>query len=496
MPFEGPQLDAFEADGKVDVIGYGGAGGGGKTELALGIALHKHRKTVFYRRTIPQLEGVEDRSREIYKRFGKYNSQTKRWPLRTTHDVTGRRLAKPISRSVRFRSMQYLDDREKARGNPADLYVFDEAQNFLWGQISFVTAWNRTNVKGQHCTVLLTFNPPATPEGLWLLDYFAPWIKKDHPKPAKPGEVRWFVTTPEGKDEEVPGPEPIPVEGRAPLQPKSRTFFPARVHDNPVYRDSGYLATLDALPEPLRSQMRDGDMEAGLKDDAWQVIPTSWIRAAMKRWRDAGGEEGWPKDGKGVKLPITGLGGDPSSGGDDDTVFSPRVNDWFAKLRVHPGKTVPDGNAAAGFLVLAMDNAVGVRPNVDSIGIGQGLITACNALGIKINGINSGAGSYGRAKASGLSFANLRAEMFWRLREALDPENSDGRVLYLPDDPMLLQELATPRWSLTTQGILIEPKDEVQKRLSPTRSPDRADALLLAHYTAPVAGYGPGIGRR
>lgn len=495
MPFSGPQVDAFLALKTVDVVGYGGAGGGGKTDLALGAAYHHFRKVVLYRRTIPQLAGVEDRARDIFRRAGKYNSQAKKWTLTRRYSVTGKRLPKTVACSIQFASMQYLEDREKARGNARDLMVFDEAQNFLWGQVSFVTAWNRSSIPGQHCAVLLTFNPPATPEGLWLLDYFAPWVKKDHPNPAAPGEVRWFITTPDGKDQEVPDSNPVEMEGRT-LTPKSRTFFPARVNDNPVYRDSGYLATLDALPEPLRSQMRDGDMEAGLRDDAWQVIPTSWIRAAMKRWREAGGAAGWPTDDKGNRLPITGLGGDPSSGGEDDTVFSPRVSDWFAQLLVHPGRDVPDGNAAAGFMVSAMGEAKGIRPNVDSIGIGQGLVTACNALGIKINGINSGSASYGRARGSDLPFANLRAEMWWRLRESLDPENKEGRVLYLPDDPKLLQELATPRWFLSSQGIQLEPKEEIIKRLSPTRSPDRADALVLAHYAAPVAGYGPGTGRR
>lgn len=494
MPFGGPQVEAFLALKTVDVVGYGGAGGGGKTDLALGAAFHLFRKAILYRRTIPQLAGVEDRSREIYRRVGKYNSQAKKWTLTRRHSITGKKLPRPVACSVQFASMQYLEDREKARGNARDLMVFDEAQNFLWGQVSFVTAWNRTSIPGQHCAVLLTFNPPATPEGLWLLDYFAPWVKKDHPSPAAPGEVRWFITTPEGKDEEVPDSSPV-VMGDRTLTPKSRTFFPARVNDNPVYRDSGYLATLDALPEPLRSQMRDGDMEAGLKDDAWQVIPTSWIRAAQKRWREAGGAKGWPTDDKGQRLPLTGLGGDISAGGDDETVFAGRVGDWFAPMQVHRGSDVPDGNAAAALMLKARGDA-NVRPNLDVIGIGQGIVTALNAHEVKFSGINSGSASYGRAKASDLAFANLRAEMWWRLREALDPENKDGRVLYLPDDTMLLQELATPRWFLSSQGIQLEPKDEIIKRLSPTRSPDRADALVLAHYTAPVAGYGPGLGRR
>ena len=30
----------------------------------------------------------------------------------------------------------------------------------------------------------LTFNPPTTAEGRWVIDFFAPWIKKGYPNPA------------------------------------------------------------------------------------------------------------------------------------------------------------------------------------------------------------------------------------------------------------------------------------------------------------------------
>ena len=35
------------------------------------------------------------------------------------------------------------------------------------------------------------------------------------------------------------------------------------------------MATLQSLPEPLRSQMLYGDFNAGTEDDSMQVIPTA-----------------------------------------------------------------------------------------------------------------------------------------------------------------------------------------------------------------------------
>ena len=121
--------------------------------------------------------------------------------------------------------------------------------------------------------------------------------------PGGAGELRWFVmltdTQSNSYDLEVAGPEPGVQRGRPfvtdfdpagvnPLEiptPKSRTFIPSRVSDNLYLMGTGYMATLQALPEPLRSQMLYGDFNAGIEDDPWQVIPTAWVEAAMKRWR-------------------------------------------------------------------------------------------------------------------------------------------------------------------------------------------------------------------
>jgi hypothetical protein len=67
-----------------------------------------------------------------------------------------------------------------------------------------------------------------------------------------------------------------------------------------------------------------------------------------------------------------------------------------------------------------------------------------------------------------LHFVNLRAYAYWSLRDLLDPEQ--GQNLALPPDQELLSDLTAPRWSLTTQGIKIEAKEDIAERLG--RSPD------------------------
>jgi len=48
----------------------------------------------------------------------------------------------------------------------------------------------------------------------------------------------------------------------------------------------------------------------------------------------------------------------------------------------------------------------------------------------------------------------------------------------------LLSDLTAPRWTMTMQGIKVEPKEDIVKRLG--RSPDCADAVVLAILRPPV----------
>ena len=62
------------------------------------------------------------------------------------------------------------------------------------------------------------------------------------------------------------------------------------------------------------------------------------------------------------------------------------------------------------------------------------------------------------------------------MREALDPSNE--RKLALPPDRELLAELCAPRWVPQTNGVKVEGKEDIKKRLG--RSIDKADAVVLA----------------
>lgn len=475
-PLPGPQTLAYES--QADIIGFGGAAGGGKTDLACGKALTQHRKVMMLRREGTQLTGITDRFTELLGNDNGFNSTKGIW--RTT-----RRDGVPLQ--LEFGSTPHLGDETKYQGRPHDLLVFDEASNFLEHHVRFLLGWLRSTIPGQKCQALLTFNPPTSADGRWIIEFFAPWLDpKFAGKKAQPGEIRYAAMLPDAsgkvRDVWVDGPEPfVMVDGRRVydfdpaafkpqdiITPKGRTFIPSRISDNPYLASTGYMSTLQALPEPLRSQMLYGDFQAGIKDDPWQVIPTEWVRIAQERWKRPDRLE-----------PMDSMGIDVARGGDDDTTIARRHGYWYDELVVEPGSATPDGPRVAG---LAIANQRDQAPmHIDIIGVGASPYDFLAQANLPVYGINVAEGSTAKDKSGRLGFFNLRSELWWKLREDLDPANNTG--IALPPDPELAKDLTAPRWSLSGAAIKVESRDDIIKRIG--RSPDRASAVILARIETP-----------
>src|SRR5262249_24122980 len=118
----------------------------------------------------------------------------------------------------------------------------------------------------------------------------------------------------------------------------------------------------------------------------------------------------------------------------------------------------------------------GAPAYIDVIGIGLSTFDHLKGNNVNCHAVDSRATSDRRDKSGQLGFANKRAELWWRMREALEPDGK--RQICLPPDPALLADLAAPRWKLTPRGIQVELKEETRKRLG--RSPDCGDAVVLA----------------
>jgi len=179
-PLPGPQTMAYES--RADIVGFGGAAGGGKTDLAIGKALMQHRVAFVVRKNGTEHTGMVDRLTELLGTRDGFSSKDGIWGG-----------AGPRGVQIEFGSLPNPKDEEKYRGRPHGLIIYDEATSLMQLQVEFLMAWNRTTIPGQKCQTLLTFNPPGTAEGRWVIEFFGPWLDKKHANPAQPGELRWMA---------------------------------------------------------------------------------------------------------------------------------------------------------------------------------------------------------------------------------------------------------------------------------------------------------------
>jgi hypothetical protein len=153
-------------------------------------------------------------------------------------------------------------------------------------------------------------------------------------------------------------------------------------------------------------------------------------------------------------------------------------------LRPRPRESGVDGLPAADPLAPGWDDGLppsDVSVRVDIVGLGKGLADRLGELGWPVRKLHGAA----KPRAQDGRFLNVRAEMYWHLRELLER----GRIA-LPRDEALFAELLQTRWALVDSSgkIKIEAKDDIRARLG--RSPDRADALVYAFADGGTSGGG------
>lgn len=460
IPNPGAQTEAFFS--KADIMLYGGAAGGGKSFLINGLAATQHQRSLILRRRYADLGALAEEAVKMNGTRSGFTSMPR--PKLKTFD----------GRLIEFGACQHPGDEESWQGQPHDLICFDEVTQFLEMQVRYLMGWNRTSVEGQRCRVVMASNPPTSADGDWIIGFFRPWLDPTHSNPAKPGELRWFVVDPDGKDMEVPDKTPVEFAGRKePVIPKSRTFTPAKIADNPYLVKTDYISTLDAMPEPLRSAMRDGNFMLARQDDAFQVIPSEWVKQAIVRWHTNRPHAG---------TPMCAIGVDIAQGGADDTVLAIRYDAWFDKLIRVPGKQTPQGTDIAA---LVMKHRRGNPAIILDMGGGYGgaareHLIANEIAVVPFKGAESATGLSTEDK---LKYTNKRSQAWWQFRKALDPAQPGGSQICLPDDPKLLADLTAPTFEVGSGGIKVEPKEKVCDRLG--RSTDAGDAVVMSWHSGP-----------
>jgi len=463
-PSPGPQTDAYYS--KADLLLYGGAGGSGKSDLGLGLAFQEHQRSLIMRRQYANLSALIERAVEINGTRDGFNGS----PPPLLRSVNGK--------YIQFGANQRLGDEQDWQGQPFDFKYFDEGVQFLEQQIRFHLGWLRTTKEGQRCRAVIGTNPPLDANGDFIVGMFRPWLDVTHPKPAKPGELRWYVTAPDGTDLEIKtgelktdesGRKFTDVQGQKVLA-TSRTFIPGRLKDNPFLVNTNYQAQLDGLPEPLRSAVRDGNFMATRKDAEWQVIPTEWVIQAQARWKPDGHK----------RFKMTAMALDPAGGGKDSEELIWRHGPWYAEPISAQGEQTAKATGATTSVFMHRRDGC---PLVIDVGGGYAgaVLTRMgdNAVPcIKFNGASAGVG---RAKDTHMTLANKRAEAWWKFREALDANQQGGSEIELPPDPELRADLTAPcldTRALETRGVIqVESKDNLRQRLG--RSPGKGDVAVM-----------------
>lgn len=204
---------------------YGGAAGGGKSELLLllpivrGFYRHPEFKGLILRRTFPELEkSIILRSQKYYSAAGAtYQSQHRRWRF-------------PSGAIVDFGYAEHEKDVRRYDTTEYNYIALDELTSFTEFQYLYLTSRCRTSVSDLPAIVRSASNPGNIGHG---------WCRKRFVEPYKTGEVliRDVRTN------------------------QLRIFIPARLTDNPYLTkaDPEYGSRLEMLPEAERRAKLYGD---------------------------------------------------------------------------------------------------------------------------------------------------------------------------------------------------------------------------------------------
>lgn len=224
---------------------------------------------VIFRRNFTQIDaqgGLWDGSIDLYPYCeGNPNQSKKRWTF-------------PSGARVGFAHLDHEQTKLKYHGAQIGWLGFDELQEFSETQFFYMTSRNRSlcPVKSQ---IRATMNADADS---WVAGFIEWWIdeKTGYPIEERGGVIRYFfrdgetivwADTAEEIKELFAG-----STGRHKIEPKSFTFIPADIYDNPILleKDPTYLSTLMSLL-PVEKER--------LLENNWKIRPGGG-KFFMREW--------------------------------------------------------------------------------------------------------------------------------------------------------------------------------------------------------------------
>lgn len=290
-----PGLQEAFLSSPADIVIGGGSAGSGKTyALLLEPLRHIQNKdfgAVIVRRTYP----------EITKTGGPWHDAGKLYPfaggLAREHILEYRF---PSGATISFSHMQHAKDRLSWKGAQIPLICFDQLEEFEEDQFWYLLSRNRSVRAGIRPYIRASCNPvPDDDEtGGWLNRLISWWINEEtgYPIEERSGVVRWFVRIGEElhwADEPDDFKKMLPEVEPENIRPKSLTFIPGTLEDNPIldHADPSYRANLMALPLVERERLLKGNWK--IKATAGKIFNRAWFGILPE----------WPKDANGNPKP-------------------------------------------------------------------------------------------------------------------------------------------------------------------------------------------------
>ncbi len=166
-PQPGPQLEAVLSN--ADQLLFGGAAGGGKTSLGIGLALTAYKRTLFVRREGLQLGPVVDEIAAIVGSRDGYNGADHVWRMAG-------------GRQIQFGGCPTSAMKSGFRGTPGTCSFWTRPRTSSSSKPGFFSGGLRSTEPAQRCRTLICSNPPTSAEGEWLVRWFRPWPEASPPR--------------------------------------------------------------------------------------------------------------------------------------------------------------------------------------------------------------------------------------------------------------------------------------------------------------------------
>lgn len=240
---------------------------------------------------------------------------------------------------------------------------------------------------------------------------------------------------------------------------------------------------------------------------ALKIVPYSWVELALIRQGLDGPDRTvveargpLPRRDRRYPVPFIRLGVDLAQGGADETVIARREGTLLRIVHTQRGDPNRNNVEVGGVILEQIRAAQKLRAEldltgpefpldvvIDSTGAGWGLDGTLRAwqdegrLGedVRLVFVN-----FSQRAEDPTRFLNRKAELWWGLRDGLEPRDDQDALLVLDVDKKTRGQIADPLRQTSSGGLIkVEGKEEMTARGRP--SPDRAEALALACYAPP-----------